>query len=539
MALVKISTALLVLAGLAGAQPQGTIDGRVTNSVSGEGVPGVRARFLNKGYVYEASTDASGAYHLTGLADGDYAPEFMKDGYSQSTRGHVQVAGSVPATFNLQMRPWGSLRGRVLDEDAKPVAGVRVEIGRGIRDDISTNAAGEFAFEEVAPGSYILVAKPPPNVRVQDGVRLGTIAIYYPSGTEPSQAVPITVRAGEDVSNIEVRLKSVPVHRISGVILDPGGKPVPNAAVRLVGRAGLARQASSLTVIMPVRPANSNGPIQLPTGFELGSLGIITTVTPGPAPIISQVQSRQDGTFEFAAVEAGEWRISADTGLYQGMPLGNVVSAFVGEKDVEDLQIRLSEAFPTRATASIEGSNSSDALISAPDLQPVDAQEHVYYGDPQKGKRPGLLPGRYRVLRNSAFQAQDRYVASILWQGRDVMGQVVELGPGADPFQMVYKTGLGSVRGTIENGAGALVLLIPRGLSDVIEVRSIQCNADGAFSLGNVPPGDYGIVAFDHGVLAQVSWNSLESLVVPLETSVHIDAGGAADVNPRLSSWPW
>jgi len=419
---------------------------------------------------------------------------------------------------------------------------VTLEIGRGINDDISTNAAGEFEFKELAPGSYVLIAKPPAKVRVQDGVRLGTVTIYYPSGTEPSQAVPIPVRAGEDVSGIEVRLKSVPVHRISGVILDPAGMPVAKATVKLLGRAPGTRQSLMSTPILTVRPSDlrPDAVLLARSAGRAGPAGSITTVGPSPEPVIAAVESRQDGGFEFPAVESGEWRVSAVADLYEGTPIGNVVSAFVGEKDVEDLRVRLAGAIAVRGTAAFDGLNPPALLGGAPTLQPMEAQEHVYFTQPGiAGKRPGDLAGRYRVMSESAIQLQDLYVASILWQGRDVLGQVVELGPGAEPFQIVYKSGLGGVGGTVDHGAGALVLLIPRTQREIVDVLSIQCDAGGAFSLSNVPPGDYGIVAFDRGELVQVQWAALESVVVPMTESLHLDAGSATNLNPRVSGWPW
>lgn len=541
MALVTI---LFLAASALHAQNQGAIEGRVTNSVTGEGVPGVRARFLNKGYVYEAATDASGSFHLGSLSDGEYRSEFMKDGYSVTGQpGTVQVAGSVPATFNLQLRPWGGLRGRVLDDEGKPAAGVKLEMGRGIQDDVATNAQGEFSFKEVAPGSYTLVAKPPPKVRVQDGVRLGTVAIYYPSGTEASQAVPIVVRAGEDVSGIEVRLKSVPVHRIAGMVLDPSGKPVPNSTVKLLGRAGTVRRAGLLSPIMAIRAANvqSNGFVLAEPGRQLGSGGFLTTIAPGPEPVIAQTESRADGAFEFAAVESGEWRVSAETGVYEEMAMGNVVSAFLGEKDIDDLQIQLAPTFAQRSTADSGDAKVSDSakrLMSGLSLDSMEDQPHVYGVEGQQ-RRPGLLPGRYRVMPSPITQVDDFYVSAILWGGRDVLGQVVEIGPGADPFQVVYKTGLAAVHGTVENGAGALVLLVPRSFAEVVSVRTITCGADGTFALEAVPPGDYGIVAFDHGEQQQIQWSSLDSLIVPQTSSLHIDSASTAMVNLRANPWPW
>src|SRR5271154_3037933 len=117
--------ALAALAPLLCAQSSGVIEGRVTNSVTGEGVGGVSVRFLDrKSYVYGAVTDSNGSYRLTGLADGDYRGEFDKDGFADESRNlgnpPFHVSGNVPVWADTQLKPWGALRGRVVDEDGKP-----------------------------------------------------------------------------------------------------------------------------------------------------------------------------------------------------------------------------------------------------------------------------------------------------------------------------------------------------------------------------------------------------------------------------------
>jgi hypothetical protein len=68
------------------AQTTGSIEGRVTNSVTGEALAGVNVRFLDRhSYVYGTTTDSTGSYRLTGLSDGDYQPEFRKDGFSEKS----------------------------------------------------------------------------------------------------------------------------------------------------------------------------------------------------------------------------------------------------------------------------------------------------------------------------------------------------------------------------------------------------------------------------------------------------------------------
>ena len=501
----------------------GSIEGRVTNSVTGEAVVGVKVRFLDRqSYVYETVTDSTGSYRLTGLADNDYYGEFAKDGFSDSRMNErIHVAGSVSARGDTQLQPWGALHGRVVDEDGKAAAGVRVECGCTRDDSAVTDANGEFAFQDLRPGSYTLVAKPEAKIRTQDGVRLGTVAIYYPSVTEVEQAARIPVRTGENVAGIEIRLKSVPVHRVAGIVLNEAGKPAAHATVKLMGRAGRGRH-----------------PMMFSPGFSY-------TIGPDPVPELARVESREDGGFEFAVVEPGDWRLSAEAGVEDDMPLGDVASVLLSEKDVEDVRLRLVAPFAVEFNVDWGGAKppSGGYGWTPVFLTPLEAQPRLI-ADPAKsvGRINGIFPGRYRVT--PMITGLDAYASAVMLEGRDVAGQVVEFTAGAAPLQVIYKPGLGKVRGSIENcqgerGEGAMVMLIPRDAGEVSTILTAQCGAGGAFEIGRVVPGDYYAVAFDHPDEQGVQWDALLSTILPIASNVRVEAGSTASVDLRANKWPW
>src|SRR5580704_11518005 len=105
----------------------GSIEGRVSNSVTGEAVGGVKVRFVDRrSYVHSTVTDSTGSYRLTGLDESDYRGDFSKEGFSNSDRTSSRVAGFVPVKVDAQLKPWATLRGRVVDEDGTPMPRVRV-----------------------------------------------------------------------------------------------------------------------------------------------------------------------------------------------------------------------------------------------------------------------------------------------------------------------------------------------------------------------------------------------------------------------------
>ena len=62
----------------------GTIEGRVTNAVTGEGISGAAVMFLDRAsHPYTTTTDATGSYRLSGLADGAYRGEHYDIAFAQ------------------------------------------------------------------------------------------------------------------------------------------------------------------------------------------------------------------------------------------------------------------------------------------------------------------------------------------------------------------------------------------------------------------------------------------------------------------------
>jgi len=453
------------------------------------------------------------------------------------------------------LKPWGSLRGRVVDEDGKPVAGVRVErdpVPPGsLEGETVTDEKGEFVFPDLAAGSYLLAAKPEGKTRMQDGLRVGTVAIYYPSATELDQAARIPVRLGDNVAGIELRLKSVPVHRVAGVVLgvvgDKAGKPVAHATVKLMGRAGTARRTLSYA---PSVSVGADGVGRLMSTLGTAFSGV---VGPGPEPEVARVESREDGTFEFAAVEEGDWRLSAVAGEYDDVPMAGIASAPVSDKDVEGVQIRLTPAFPLEVTLDLGGGQapatgarcdpSGCVVQRGPvvlSLTAVEGQPRVHVDDPANNlaKLNAAFPGRYRVMGGMGMQG-DPYVAAVMWGGRDVKGQVVDLMPGAGPFQIIYKSGLGKVRGTVERGEGASVFLLSQGTGEILTYQQVTCGAGGVFEIAQVPPGDYYIMAFDHAGTGGLPPADLPASVIPFASTVRVEAGSTASADPHVNHWPW
>ena len=219
------------------AQDSGTVVGRVTDTAAGFGIPGVAVELRQGSVSYQAATDESGAFRLTGVKYGDYGGSTVtKTGYDRHQDipfpgGVIRVHGSDSVRWDIQMDPWTTLQGHVVDVDGKPAAKVRVQLGPMRHDDALTDEKGWFSFQKLKPGSYTLWAKPDPKDQIQEGVRVEAVATYFPSTVEGSQAERIVVRGGVDLPDYEIRLQTSPVYHVRGVVLNDLGKPAVNATV--------------------------------------------------------------------------------------------------------------------------------------------------------------------------------------------------------------------------------------------------------------------------------------------------------------------
>ena len=169
---------------------------------------------------YSATTSAGGTFRIANLPPGQYTAVLdSRELVTPPGQRLITVTGSgEPVRFNLELLPWAKIRGRVLDDQGKPVAKAQIEMMRyrGGGGSISrTEADGSFLISGMGPGAYMLVARPflPNGRRAElpdhpaESERTTWVPTYFPNGTDRSQAQPILVHDGSDLLNYEVRLR--------------------------------------------------------------------------------------------------------------------------------------------------------------------------------------------------------------------------------------------------------------------------------------------------------------------------------------------
>ena len=504
----------------------GAVEGAVVDSVTGAGIGGASVTFIstnrsaNPSARYETKSDAAGYFRITGIEPGSYRPIAEKDGFTNQNQdirsllnSEVRVASGDSLKVRIKLTPLKSIRGRVIGPDGKPAAGIEVVATPNINADVAvTDAEGRFALEDVRPGPYTLTAKPPASAKPEEanGNRTAMVTTYYPSVADKSLAQQIMLGGPVDF-DYEIRMQTAPVVRVRGIVLDERAKPVPKAELMLY--------PMPLGAASPAALAMRAG---MPSIFMLGMGRAPSGSTPEATAVTGE-----DGHFEFSTVRSGDWRINVVSDPLLDPQTGPraAVDVRVGRGDVNDLEIRV--ATPFKLTGTIEWKDGNQRVSDIPVFGVVtlinpDGNEFVSNGTVESGRLSfdNVLPGRYKVLVRPGMSAQT-------FLGDNEVTGPFAVTPEGPRLHVVLKTWSGSVRGTVERGEGATVLLIPQRVDGVAHGHTIVCGAGGSFELNNVSPGDYYIAAFD-----QVGGLFISDAILGLASS----RGTRVKVEERLSA---
>ncbi|HVM16336.1 MAG TPA: carboxypeptidase regulatory-like domain-containing protein [Gaiellaceae bacterium] len=147
----------------------GTVAGTVTDASGAPLAAQVRVRATG----VSVSTDPStGAFELP-HRPGTYTLDAVAYGYvAASAELTIRSGQRIARSFRLAPAAAGSVRGSVVDEAGTPLAGARVELEGTTLAPATTDAAGAFAFDAVAEGTYRLVASLSGYATLREDVRV-------------------------------------------------------------------------------------------------------------------------------------------------------------------------------------------------------------------------------------------------------------------------------------------------------------------------------------------------------------------------------
>jgi len=431
------------------------VEGTVANSVTRAPLAGVTVRFFGHRNNYEAPTDAAGGFRIRDVAPDTYSVMAAATGFSTGWAELPVDGGTGPPPLRLTLAPFPDLAGQVLDAERRPVPNTAVQAlrRRNVPVPVTTDDAGRFRFSHLEPGEYVLQAMPPP---AKDSAEATEVApTFFPNVTDRAQATAIAVTAGNDLAGYDIVLQSVPVLRVSGRVLDERGDPAAGAAVQ------------------------------------------ITTAT-------AKASAAEDGAFLLARVRPGDGRLRADL-TRGGVDLRGFASVTVARHDMEGIDIRVSPPVPVTGTVELDGKPALNVEGTAR-LVPVDGRGSSATADFKDGgvRFDRVFPGRYRLSVEPGWTYGRHYLEAVWLAGRDITLEAIEVVPDMLPFRAVLRTGGGSVRGTVENGAGGMIVLAPRDeRMRVSPFLAVSFFHGSQFELDGVRPGEYYAFAIRQGTFSE------------------------------------
>jgi hypothetical protein len=496
---IHLSCLLLALASLPSpAQAAGhyRIAGTVVNAVSGEPVRRATVAVLgleDGRTILSAQSDNDGHFSLPNLPAAKYQLTAFKRGFrtafydehDEFSSAIVTAEGQDTSNLTFRLTPASVLHGVVTGDGGDPVANASVLLfvkphghspGERIAeaDSTTTDDTGAYEFGDLASGEYLLAVKAEPwyalhrsvSRALSDGGTSAALDVaypvtYYDSTTEEASATAIML-AGGNREEANLSLHAVP-------------------ALHLVVEA----------------PRNQAGTIAQP---ELHQTIFGTQLATQSA---SPPGAGQTGTIEFTGVAPGQYELT------QGDPPRLAqLDASVSQEVDPSLGAPLVAVSGTLRTAS-GASLPYAAMVTLSRLDGPYSQEPVRVISSNGAfyfPAPALSVWELTAEGTGKNQGQPLAVVSTTVGSRTRQGNRITVRDRPLTLEVTVSEGETRVEGFARDGskgfAGAMIVLVPRNrpaAAFASLLRRDQSDSDGSFSLHDVVPGSYTVVAIQDG----------------------------------------
>jgi len=550
--LLVLSSALVSTAQKPPATPQPRnasfrISGTAVNLVDGQPLGSVEVTIASTEQRQQTQqvTGPDGRFQFDNLAPGKYSLAGHRTGFAaQFYQQHDEFSTAIAvgpglASENLvfNLTPDASVSGLVLDEENEPVRAGQVMLflrSTGtvhLQAETTLDEQGRYHFGHLRPGVYFVaiiaqpwyaqdrlvisqpgplsvegtsatnqvVAQPSdqPETTTPSPLDLTYPATYYPTATESDNAAPIALRPGERIV-ADVNLRAVP-------------------AIRLRIRSATSNAERPLAGIVQQRIFDSVVPTQQRSQQSTPGALTITGVPPGH--LVLGIRSF-NGT-DWTSLNR-ELDVSADTDIDASEDHAGLVAI----KGVIRLQAN----------------------------SPVPASAYVRFTSPESGETFGAQAsdkGTFEVQQSLAgsanfnvavYNVPDLVVQSVSATGATVTGHTVSLPHnGSVQLTITMAQGLSRIDGTALRGdkpvSETMVILVPQHAENEPSLfRRDQSDSDGTFSLYQILPGRYTLVAIEKGW--ELDWHNPRVLKPFLEHGevVEVAANKTYKVSLKLQS---
>ena len=475
------------------------VSGTLVDADSGQPLPHARvslALVTKRDEPAVLVTGDDGRFLFHGLAAGKYTLSAQARGHLlQSFNQHDQFSSSIVLGPNIEgadlifkLPADNSISGTVIDEAGEPVRNAAVSlyftgVSAGVdatrtRGRTMTNDEGEYHFSHLASGRYLVAVSARPWYAQ---VLLPTADSPVPAGeivveaatSSLDVAYPVTFYGGAEEASAATTIKLARGERFTANFVL---QPVPALHLRFA----TAQNSSGGTYITLEQHVLDGPAIQL--SAESRAVGQDSMETAGVPPGHYTVKIHAVGKNITDNAYAQEIDINGSGGLQRpdSSIYASVAASISG--DAADLPKQLSVRLLNKKS-------------QEPITEHVDDQGEAVF-------KQGILPGSYEV---SLFSNGGTYLKTLAAEGAKIAGRTVDIKPGAAvKLKIGIAHGFGNIDGVaLRNNkpvAGMMVVLVPPDPAHShVLFRRDQSDSDGTFSMPNVVPGNYTMLAIENG----------------------------------------
>jgi Carboxypeptidase regulatory-like domain len=510
--------------------PKWKIGGTVVHSRTNQPLPGIEVSIAateQRNVSVQAVTDNGGRFVFENVARGKYSLVAHGRGFTfQAYQQHGSFSTAVAVgpglnSENLVFRlvPDGSISGSVLDEENEAVRTGQVYLFRRsketgvpeLQSEATLDEQGRYHFAHLLPGTYLVavMAQPwyaqppqlltkqplpsteepaggdatvaaPPDFPTSSALDVTYPVTYYPGVTEAGNAAPIVLGAGERTS-ADVTLRAVSALHLT----------IRNAS------ADPTRPTSAVLMQRIFEDANSP-----------------------PMPLQARVQPVNAGMINISGLAPGHLLLSLRT--FNGKEWAG-----------ENRELDLASDTEIEASDNSVGPLTVEGLIQSPDGAPLPPTTSIMFRNRKMAENfsVGIFPngtfqlqqalGGPSTFEVAVLNAGDARVREITATGATVSGHSVHLPrTGTVQLKVILSKGLARIDGTVLDKdkpvSEAMVLLVPDSPEKNQDLfRRDQSDSDGTFSLYQIVPGRYTLVAIQNAW--DMDWKDLSVLQTYLE----------------------
>lgn len=489
----------------------------------------------NQGH-FSIPLPSAGMWRLTASARGYVTQAYEEHELFSSG---VVLTDSAPAIdLRFRLSPEAVITGKVLDEAGEPVRHARVlllamsvpgpdSIQRAARTRaaVATDDRGVYEFDGLPPGDYqmnvqaqawyAIAAQQRSNAAGQTTVDPSLDVAYpltwYPGTANRAEAETLSLRAG-DTRQADFQLL-----------------PVPSVHLRILPQAEDATDGRRIPSYPMIERISEEGDGSfVPAAAHIDPQGGIEVsgLAPGRYEIRMQGPG-QDVKPALIDVTGSGSQQTLDMGAAATMASASIHIDGIPETEANSVEANLVDP-TTGRNAARSGGGAYLLRGSLLRRQRTTTRGHIVE----------VPPGRYEVVLNGK---PDLRLTGITAQSATAVGRFVTVPSGDSALNLHVAEGRATITGFATTqgrpSVGAMVLLVPATLEDPAGlniIRRDQTNTDGSFDLNDVLPGEYILIAIDHGW--QVNWRDPSTLRGYMMHGVPLDLTSSASVKQNIEA---